>query len=396
MLAASCGAHFLHDGASDLLYVLFPVWAAQLALPLAEVGLLKTVYSGCLAGFQLPSGLLAERFGERRMLVLGTALVGLALLLTGWAGGFLGLALCLALAGAGASVQHPIGSSLAAGAYEGSALRTALSTYNFSGDLGKVALPALAASLVALWQWRGANAALGAGLLAAAALLAWALAAPLRTRAGSPDRTYAAPAEAGLAPQAARRGFLALCAIAVFDSATRTGFLTFVPFLLGQKGASLPLIGVAMSLIFAGGATGKFVCGVMAARVGILRTVILTECATAAFILLLLPLGLTPALFLLPPIGLALNGTSSVLYGTVAELAPAERRARAFGIFYTIGIGAGAIAPAIYGSFSDGIGVAATLAIVALVVLVVLPLTLPLRGPLRALGQDGPSPSRRA
>ena len=80
---------------------------------------------------------------------------------------------------------------------------------------------------------------------------------------------------------------------------------------------------------------------------------LVTEGLTAAGILLLLPLPLAAALAVLPLIGVALNGTSSVLYGTVPELVMPERRARAFGIFYTGTIGAGALAPAIYGLVSD-------------------------------------------
>jgi MFS family permease len=58
-------------------------------------------------------------------------------------------------------------------------------------------------------------------------------------------------------------------------------------------------------------------------------------------------------LAVLPLIGMALNGTSSVLYGTVPELVAPERRQRAFSIFYTGGVGAGALAPVLYGLFSD-------------------------------------------
>jgi hypothetical protein len=70
-----------------------------------------------------------------------------------------------------------------------------------------------------------------------------------------------------------------------------------------------------------------------------LPTVLITEAATAAGILGLLPLSLGAALSLLPIIGVALNGTSSVLYGTVPDLAPPERRSHAFGVFYTGTIG---------------------------------------------------------
>jgi MFS transporter, FSR family, fosmidomycin resistance protein len=390
-LAACGGAHVLHDGLGNALYVLFPLWQAAFGLSLAEIGLLKTVYSGALAGLQLPAGLIAERGGERALLVLGTALAGLGLLLAGWSQGFLSLALCLALSGAGSSVQHPISSALIARAYEGRGLRAALGTYNFAGDLGKVALPALAAWLIALLAWRSASIALGAGMIAAS-LAALAAVGPQR-EAHRAEAEAAAPTGTATAPQvawtaSARRGFMALSAIGVVDSATRSGFLVFLPFLLTAKGAGLPTIGLAMSLIFAGGATGKFVCGLLADRVGILRTVIITECATTVGILALLPLSLSASLVLLPALGLALNGTSSVLYGTVAELAPAKRRARAFGLFYTLGIGGSALAPAFYGLMSDRIGLPPTLAAVAAMVLLVVPLTLPLRGPLRELREN--------
>jgi FSR family fosmidomycin resistance protein-like MFS transporter len=74
------------------------------------------------------------------------------------------------------------------------------------------------------------------------------------------------------------------------------------------------------------------------------------------------------------PLGIALNGTSSVLYGSVAELAPPLRRARAFALFYTVTLAAGALAPLLYGLIGDRIGISQTLLVVAAVVLLVLPL----------------------
>jgi MFS family permease len=384
-LAGALSAHVLHDGYTDLLYVLLPVWQAEFALSLAQVGLLKTAYSAVMASLQVPAGFLAERLGERALLTLGTAVAGLGYLLAGWSGGFFALAACLAVGGLGSSVQHPLSSSIIARSFEGPSLRTALSTYNFSGDLGKMLFPAATAWLISTWSWRPATSVIGAvGLVVAIALL-------LLLPAGGHDRGAAAAGDAGrvsgktLPPEVGRRGFLALAAIGIVDSATRMGFLILLPFLLTQKGASLPTIGTSLTLVFAGGAAGKFVCGVIAARLGIIRTVVLTECATALGIITLLPLPIDAAMFLLPAIGVALNGTSSVLYGTVAELVPAERRARAFGIFYTCTIGAGAISPSVYGLMSDLAGVPFTLVVVGLVVLAVLPLTLALRPALRLL-----------
>jgi len=90
-------------------------------------------------------------------------------------------------------------------------------------------------------------------------------------------------------------------------------------------------------------------------------------------------LPLEPALVLLPLLGIALNGTSSVLYGSVPELVASSKRQRAFGIFYTGTIGAGAVSPAIYGLLGDTVGVPSALITIAAVVLLTLPLTWMLR-----------------
>ena len=394
-LAACCGAHVLHDGFSDLLYVLFPVWQAAFGLSFAQVGMLKTLYSGSMAALQVPASLLAERIGERVLLALGTLVAAAGFIIAGSTAGFLGLALCLMLSGAGASVQHPLGSVLTSRAFEGEKLRAALSTYNFSGDVGKVLLPALCAALLAVLDWHAVTALMGLlGLGAALAIwfavpraLHQAVAADAPAAAGvAPDSAANAPGTPGSARSAlANPGFISLSAIGIIDSATRMGFLTLLPFVLIAKGASVTQVGFALSLTFAGGAAGKFFCGLIAARAGVLRTTILTELATAAGIVALLPLSLEGSMLLLPAIGIALNGTSSVLYGTVAELVPGARRARAFGVFYTLTIGAGAASPSLYGLLGDAIGVPRTFAVIAAVVLLVLPLTLGLRPALRAL-----------
>ena len=94
------------------------------------------------------------------------------------------------------------------------------------------------------------------------------------------------------------------------------------------------------------------------------------------------PLPLHGALVLLPLIGVVLNGTSSVLYGSVPDLVPPQWRTRALSIFYTGVIGSGAIAPILFGRAGDAFGVWWALALVASFVLLTLPLSAVLRGAL--------------
>ena len=107
-MGVACGAHVLHDGYTDLLYVLLPIWQAQFGLGYAEVGMLRALFTGSMAGLQVPAGMLAERIGGPLVLGLGTALVGVGFLAAGASAGYGMLALALVVAGTGAAVQHPI------------------------------------------------------------------------------------------------------------------------------------------------------------------------------------------------------------------------------------------------------------------------------------------------
>src|SRR5215510_10646548 len=189
VLAAACSIHFVHDGFSDILYVLLPIWAAEFRLTFVQVGIIRTVYSGAMAAFQIPAGLLAERWGERRLLAAGTALTACGFIMAGTVGGFVSLLAVLLVAGLGSGVQHPLSSSLVSKAYETGPRRAALGTYNFSGDLGKVAVPATVAFAALVVGWRTASAAYGVvGLAAAVAIL------PVLTRLGTDSPEAAADA----------------------------------------------------------------------------------------------------------------------------------------------------------------------------------------------------------
>ncbi|HEV8310075.1 MAG TPA: MFS transporter [Methylomirabilota bacterium] len=386
VLGTAAATHFLHDGFSDLLYVLLPLWAAEFRLTFAQIGVIRTAYSGGMSLFQIPAGLLAERWGERRVLAAGTAVTALGFVAVAGADGFSALLLILLLAGLGSGVQHPLSSSLVSKAYETGLRRAALGTYNVSGDLGKVALTAAGAVAAAAVGWRVAGAAYGAlGLVAAGGLLVM-----LRhlSAGGRPQRDGDAARDGVGWGIRDARGFGALAGVGMIDNATRTGFLTFLPFVLLAKGATVPMVGGALAFLFAGGAAGKFVCGLLAERLGVIRTVVLTELATAGGILVVLVAPLPVTLGVLGLLGIALNGTSSVLYGTVADLVVPARRSRAYGLYYTLSVGASALAPTVYGIVSDAAGVAATLTMLAALVLVTVPLCLALRpavaSPIRA------------
>jgi MFS family permease len=129
-----------------------------------------------------------------------------------------------------------------------------------------------------------------------------------------------------------------------------------------------------LTLLFIGGAFGKLFCGYLGARIGMMKTVWLTETGTALLIVAAVYLPLGGLMAMLPVLGLVLNGTSSVLYGAVPDLAGAGKREQAFALFYTGTIGGGALAPVVFGGLGDALGVPLAVLVLAGMLCATLPL----------------------
>jgi MFS family permease len=371
VLWLSCVAHALHDGYTDMIYVMLPVWQTDFGLGYGALAILRGIYAGTMATLQMPAGRLANRLGSRATLALGTLLAALGYAVAGISGSLLGLCVALAISGSGSSTQHPLASGAVTRVY-GRNSRGPLSIYNFSGDLGKSALPAAISILVTLMPWRHTLwmvSALGCVVAAAIALFLPSV----------PRNVPMTEEPSGQRRGTAGKGFSVLFMIGVLDTGVRVGLLTFLPFLLKAKGVSPSMLGTALALVFMGGAAGKFACGWLGARMGVIGTVLVTEGGTAAGIIAVMFCPLAFTMVLLPLLGVMLNGTSSVLYGTVPELAPIDGTERAFALFYTGTIASGAIAPVIYGFLGDRIGIHGATFAAALTALAIFPLAMALR-----------------
>ena len=366
--------HSFHDGIADGLAVFLPLWQASFGLSLTHVGLLVTCFEGATGILQIPAGLLGERFGERVLLVLGTLITAISFICLGLVGGLISLVSLLFVGGMGASVQHPLASSMVSKAYNDNGRRMALGTYNFSGDIGKFLFPALAAVALSQIGWRPV--CVGFGLFGC--MIAVTLFLILR-HAGVGGSDFCEKNQKvslkindwGIVNKGA---FSTLSIIGFVDTAVRIALVTFGPFLFIQKGIKVEFVGFALSLLFIGGAVGKFMCGALAERIGIIATVVITEIITGCGILFLTVLPLPYIYLFLPVLGSALNGTSSVLYGTVADFVDPHRIARAFGLFYTFVIAAAAVAPPIMGRVSDMLGVENSIRLIGWIALSTVPM----------------------
>ena len=380
-LATCCGVHAIHDGISDIMYVLLPALQQSFGLSLTEVGLVRGAHRAGLAIFQLPAGLLAERLGERSLLVIGTAIAGLAFVALGYSDSFFGLLFLLFLVGMGSAAQHPLSSSIISTVYPGGGRRAALGTYAFAGDVGKCGIAGgLGLLLFTGIEWREPVIVLGSvAFFTAVVVLLSLISVEVGGRPDTPPEHREKSKELGWGIREPI-GFSALCGIMIVDNCTRNGFLTFAAFLLIQeKGVDPGTAGMVVPIILIGGMWGKLACGFLSERIGIIRTVVLTEIGTAAGILAMILAEGMAAFFVLPLLGIALNGTSPVLQGTVGDLVDRQRQSRAFGLFFTISASCGIAAPLGFGILSDLVSVSVTMFVITGLVFLTLPLCLVLR-----------------
>ncbi|HEV2126443.1 MAG TPA: MFS transporter [Chloroflexota bacterium] len=385
-LTACVAMHVVNDGLFAGVYPLIPLVAADLGLSYAEAGALKTAFSGSSSVLQVPAGMAAERLGEQFLLALGTGWVGVGLLTMAAAAGFWPLLALAVVAGIGGNVQHPVASAVVSRLYDGRGRATAIGTLNFAGDIGKVLAPLLVGLVSLTYGWRGGFLVLG--VLGAIFGLLYLLAVPspaaiAEHRVPSPDHPSSEAAVQAVAPRLIGRWgignprlFAMLTGIGVLDSAARGAALVFVPFLLQEKGADPASMSFYFAVIFAAGAAGKFICGPLGDRFGNVGVIAITELITAGALVgvVLAPLQWTIAALL--PLGFVLNGTSSVLYASVASLVHASRRARGYGLYYTCSLVASAAAPIVYGFLADRTDLGTTFIVMAAVTALIVPIAL--------------------
>jgi MFS family permease len=329
-------------------------------------------FEGATALFQTPAGFLGERYGERRLLTLGTVVTALCVMGFALSGNIYILCVLLIIGGLGAGVQHPLASSMISKAYVQGNRRIALGTYNFSGDMGKFLFPVVAALVLSIVGWR--YLCFGYGIFGC--LIALGLYLLLRRNHSGGMQIKTATASGTIRGWGIenKKAFFTLSAIGFIDTAVRSALITFLPFLLINKGLQMESVGLALSLLFIGGALGKFICGVLAEKIGIIPSITITEAVTGVGIIYLYGSTLSGIFFFLPVLGIALNGTSSVLYGTVADFVLSSHTPRVFGLFYTAIIVGAALAPPAFGLLSDTSGVEMTVVVLGLTALTTLPL----------------------
>jgi len=380
ILAACSGVHGVQDGLSAALYVILPTLAEVFGLSYAQVGVIRAVKNSAMALFELPSGMLSERLGERALLVFGLFCAGLGYLALAVSPGMVAITASLFLAGFGGAFQHALSSSIVSTAFQGAGARTALGAYNSAGDIGKLAFTGFySLAIGAGLAWQGVVTGFGlTAMLGAVALFFVLRRLQVGARPTLEAHSQRARASTGWGIRD-RTGFIVLVVIVFLDIAVQSGFLTFLAFLMLEKQVPAGLAAFAVVLTLGGGILGKFGCGFLADRIGVRSSLVIVECLTAAGIIAILLSPTLLAYVLLPALGMVLQGSSSITYATVSDLVRADRQSRGFAAIYTVASAASIAGPVVFGVVGDRFGLTPAMLAMAVVVLLPLPLSALLR-----------------
>lgn len=352
-LLVCCGSHIIQDGLVALQFVLLPLLAQALGLNYAQVGLLRALSNLAMSLLEIPSGILAERYGERRLLILGLIAAGLGYLGVAVSSTFWMIALFFVLTGVGAGFQHSLASAMLVKTFGSAQKRSALGTYNASGDAGKLSFT----GLFSLW--------IGAGLawnsiVTLLSLIAFAFAFTVwkLLPEGKPEsKQQTEPDTQGRLVQRwgikRPRQFTMLAIVVALDSVVQAVFLTFLAFVLLHKGVSTEVASFGVVLALCGGMTGKFCCGFLTARFGDHRPFVFIQLLTVAGLVGVILMPVVAILITLPLIGLVVQGSSTVTYGAISDHIETSHQSRGFALIYSFSGIATVAGPLAFGLLAD-------------------------------------------
>jgi MFS family permease len=302
-----------------------PLVIADLGLSYAQFGWVFGIYMLPGAFFALPGGVLGQRFGERRLVVAGLALMVVGGGLTAGAGGFWSAVVGRIVSGIGAVVMNILLAKMVADWFAGKELSTAMAVMLTSWPVGLGLAAATLGGVAAGASWRTAvvMTALAAGLGLLLMLL-------YRNAPG----VVAGTARAALDGRDLRLSISAGFAWGCFN-ASLVAIIAFGPGLLLARGTPLADAGRVVSLAIWVTMLSVPLGGLITDKLGRPTLLIVTGSLVAAGTVLLIPV-LAHAALAFCLVGLAIGAPPGGLMALLPRALPPERLATGFGVFYTV------------------------------------------------------------
>ena len=336
---------------------LFPLLREDLGASYAALGLLVTAFNVATGAAQIPAGFLVDRFGARRLLLLGLGVMGTAMTALGFAPSYWMMLVLVGLAGFGNSVFHPADYAILTASVDRGWLGRAFGIHTFAGNVGFVLAPATMIGLTALLGWRGALSAAGlVAFVVLGAMLLWGELLRDETRSADGGRRKDARSSVGtrlLLSWPVLLLFLFYVLAAMFTSGVHSFSVTA---LNGLWGTDLALANVILSAFLTASALGILLGGLIADHTH--RYALLTVAVFGAAAALMVAVGLVPLPaivigLLFVAIGLLQGSARTSRDMLVRRVTPPGATGRVFAFVMTgLNVGA-AITPVLFGLLLD-------------------------------------------
>ena len=141
------------------------------------------------------------------------------------------------------------------------------------------------------------------------------------------------------------------------DTLAQSVFLTFIAFLLLEKGAGEALSSLAVVLALSGGMVGKLVSGYLAVRYGDRNAFRILQLVTISGLMLLAMLPSLPFCYCCRWSALPCRGRRPLLMERLSDFIRRDRQSRGFAIIYTLSSLSAVVGPVTFGWLADLYGV---------------------------------------
>lgn len=318
VIRVAMGVQFQSVGAAG------PAIRDELGLDYASLGALTGSYLILGVFLALPAGWLSARFGDRRILLAGLALMVAGGVGLGLAGSFPVALACRLLAGAGAVLLAIVVSKLVMDRFDGESLPLAMGVLLGAWPLGIGGGSILLPYLVDAIGWRGVMLATAAACAGFFVLAAWAV-PPAPRAAGASGRlsgaAIAAVMAAGTIWMLANAGYIIL--------------LGFAPAYFVEQGMTLAAAGAILSLASFATIPGGPIGGWLGQRIGAPMTMTVISIGLVSIGIAALPWSAHPA-WLLLAIGAVLGLPAGLIVALPAQVLAPAQRAVGMGLFYSV------------------------------------------------------------
>lgn len=391
--------HGINEFFAIVIPPIIPFLVSDLGITYGEAGFLLTIFFIMYSIFQLPAGILADRIGKIRIMVVGLVAMAGTILFASFADSYGMLLVAQTLAGIGGSTFHPTGMSIISDVETRETEGKAMGVFGFGGALGTMSSPLVVGGLAAIAGWR--IALLGAALLG---ITITALSVPFlvasESSGSTPVRTDGGRSLTlrglfhplkSLIDVPITRGIVLLFLITLVLSLQHRAIQTFTTsYIAAETGASTSVGNLAFFTLLLGGSLASLWAGDLADRFN--RELLGIGAAIATAILVGATLLITPLFGGFPfelliavlalwfaVVGVMMYASYPVKNALVSEKANSASSGSLFGIIQTASAAGSASGPAIFGVLATEWGVVAAFPAIAGVSLVLALLFLLLR-----------------